>query len=173
MNAAPHDGLQLVRGDLPVTDPAPIRSPIANVPTDAWTRFVRAMMTQPADAVSPSNALGMFEMRPRRLADLGLMVDLQRVRAPNRRDVWCGVFVRPLSSAAFLRSPLLQYNAFALSMVDYARRIESGEIMVPDGVSLSGALAVLHRAGPHGLDEWGERQLPETRAAVERVNGVF
>jgi len=164
--------LDLPRGDLPLSgDAAPIRSPLANIPAEAWTGFVRAMMTQPLDAVSPSNALGMFEMRPRRLADLGIMSDLRCLRAPRtNRQVWCGTFARPITTAAFLSNPLLQYNVFALSMVDYAGRIGRGEIAVPDGMTLSGALAALHRAGPGGL---GGNQFPETRAAVERVNGVF
>lgn len=158
-------------------------SEIAGVSDEAWSRFVEAMKTAPLGEVSSSNALGMFELTPRRLADLGVMSSrLRRTKSPiTKKTIWTGWFLKdgkidrtPASADAFLRSPWRQYDAFAASMRDYASRIASGAVAVPDGVSLAGALAILHRAGPRGLENWSAgNRFKATEALYERARGAF
>lgn len=155
-------------------------SEIDGVDDEQWTAFVRAMITAPLEAVSESNALGMFEMTPRRLSDFKLVDGLQRTKSrPNpetgrQRTIWVGRFVAPMTARAFLRSPRAQYQVFCQSMRDYAARLESGEIEACDELSLSGTLAVLHRCGPRGAHVWanGER-FSDTEELVERADGLF
>ena len=47
-----------------------IKSEVNGVSDEQWTEFVKAMRTAQTGAVSASNQLGAFEMRPRRLEDL-------------------------------------------------------------------------------------------------------
>jgi hypothetical protein len=169
----------VARGD-DLSDEVLLVSEVEGVSDDKWTDFVRRMMTAPLDSVSDSNALGMFELSPRRLADFGYVdaSTLQRAyrEAPSgkRRTIWVGKFVEPLTPRAFLRSVRAQYQVFCQSMRDYVRRIETGEIDPPEELTLSGMLAVLHRCGPKGAEIWanGER-FPGTVELVERVNEVF
>jgi len=59
-------------------------------------------------------------------------------------------------------------------MKDYAGKVADGEIEKNPKMSLSGALAVLHRCGPMGLKTWenGEH-FPATQAVYDRVAGLF
>lgn len=148
---------------------ARLPSPFPPVPTDAWTAFVRAMATQATGTISPSNGLGLFEMKPRRLQDLGLMMDVVPLRR-NGKCVWTGRFVSPLSPRRFLSDPVLQYNTFVASMTDYTGRIDRGDLVLPDGMSRAGALAILHRSGPAGLK--GER-FESTQRLFEQVREIF
>lgn len=148
-----------------------LRSPLEGVPDEAWSTFVSASLTSKFDAVSPSNHLGAFELTPRRLADLGLLKGLKRMQSKKSgRSIWVGKFVPPMTDKDFLKNPQIQFAVFKASMVDYSRRISVGEIQMPSGVSLSGALAILHRAGPSGLK--GKR-FESTQAAFEKVDGLF
>lgn len=150
-----------------------LESPIAGVEASAWTAFVRVMRTSPTTAVSPSNALGAFEMTPRRLVDLGILSDaLERTRSKkSNRVIWAtGRGPERNRAEVFLKSMTAQYRAFSASMVDYASKISSGAVKLPQNCSLSGALAILHRAGVGGLS--GAR-FPATQAAFERTNGIF
>lgn len=149
-------------------------SALPGVSDEAWTQFVAAMVTSTVAAVSASNALGMFELTPRRLADFGLVRKLVRTRSPAGRSIWVAVFTPPLTCDTFLRSPTLQYRTFCKSIRDYAHRLESGEIQPLEDVSLSGTLAILHKCGPSGLKTWGSSErFPSTVAAFERADGVF
>ena len=151
-----------------------IRSELPEVDDASWTQFVRSMITAPLSAVSRSNALGLFEMTPRRLADLGMVKRLTRSRSDEGRTVWVAVFVPPLSCEKFLKNPQTQYRVFGKSMRDYANKLSSGEIDRDPRMSLSGALALLHRCGPQGLETWksGEK-FPATMMAYDRVAGIF
>lgn len=152
---------------------ANLPSMLPGVSDESWTEFVRRMAISRTDHVSESNALGMFEMMPRRLADLGLVEKLGRSKK-NKRTIWVAKFVSKLSSDKFLRSPQLQYDVFVRSIRDYARRIDDGEITKPTEMTMSGALAILHRCGPHGLKTWSENeQFPSTKSLYERAAGVF
>lgn len=145
-------------------------SVLPGVSDEAWNDFVNRMSTASSHVVSDANALGMFEMTPRRLADLGYVSRLKRAQSSKGRTIWVATFKRPMTSGAFLRSPRVQYRAFARSMRDYAARIAAGEIAKPVAMSLSSALAVLHRAGPHGL----RGKLHGATAAFARsVEGLF
>lgn len=159
----------------PVVESKTLPSPISHVPREAWTTFCRAMQTQRLGQVSESNSLGLFELKPRRLGDLGLVDRLSLTRASNGRMVWVGSFKPPLSAKAFLTNPLLQYNSFVQSMVSYMREIRNGSIVLPDGMSLSGALAILHRCGPKGIVNWHQEKgrFPDTKAAYERAKDIF
>ncbi len=151
-----------------------LTSPLPGIADAAWTRFVRACAQSALGAVTDSNALGMFEMMPRRLADFGFVENLKRVKAPSGRMVWVGDFVAPLTCEAFLHSPKAQYNAFTSSMADYAARIWRGVVEKPADVSLSGALALLHRLGPQGLESWQKgKRFEATRVVFERAQGIF
>lgn len=171
---------EVSRGDSRMDDDDTVllASEVEGASDEQWTEFVRRMISARLTAVSASNALGMFEMMPRRLADFGYVTQLQRAQPKRdngkKRTIWVGKFVAPLTSKAFLRSPRAQYQVFCQSMRDYVRRIESGEIEPCDDLTLSGALAVLHRIGPHGCARWsaGDR-FTDTIAFVERVDEVF
>jgi hypothetical protein len=173
--------VEVSRGDARMDDsPRPLVSEIDGVDDEQWTAFVRVMITSPLEAVSEANALGMFEMMPRRLGDFKLVDGLQRTKSrPNpetgrQRTIWVGKFVAPMTSRAFLRSPRAQYQVFCQSMRDYVARLERGEIESCEGLSLSGTLAVLHRCGPRGAETWasGER-FSVTEELVERADGLF
>lgn len=166
--------LRIARGDLLLDeDLMPLASPISGVNDADWTQFVGAMIVQDPGVVSESNGLGMFDMKPRRLADLGYVKKLSRGDRQGRQ-VWLGAFVPPWTPERFLGNQPEQYTAFSRSMVDYATRIREGKLACPDGVTLSGALAILHRAGPKGLDSWSAGEVfPETQLAYARAAGVF
>ena len=156
-----------------------LESPIDGVSDAAWTEFALVMRVQDVGAMSASNEFGMFAMKPRRLADLGLMRDLRRGHSPVGRVVWLGDWVAPLSRDAFLSSPKVQYRAFVVSCRCYVEGLRDRTISTPGqwpgGLSLSGALAVLHKCGPSGLVSWGDEggRFPGTAALVERANGIF
>lgn len=166
----------LARGDslLDEGDEAALKSVLPGVADDCWTQFVRNMIVAPVSAVSDSNAVGMFEMMPRRLADLGVVSKLARTRSDANKTIWVAAFVPPLTADKFLSDQREQYRVFSDSMCDYAKRMENGEIARVPGMSLSGALAILHRCGPTGLATWerGER-FPATVKSYERVAGLF
>jgi hypothetical protein len=123
-----------------------------------------------------NSGFGMFGMRPRRLADLGLVSAPKQERdSSTGRMVWVVDFLPPLTTERFCTDFELQYRTFATSMRTYAAAIESQELEIPvDGMSLSGALAVLHRCGPSGLQTWGEgKRFERTMDFYDRANGVF
>lgn len=157
-----------------------LKSEIPNVSDEAWTRFVFAVKTAQPSAVSASNALGMFELKARRLADLGLVENIKRARSPLGRLMWVGEFVSPLTQREFLSKPAIQYQAFVDSIKAYIENLRTESIPKPDGgfplgMSLSGALAVLHRGGPNGLKSWNdeENRFEDTVSLYERANGIF
>lgn len=176
--------------DVPVpVEPAPapetptgraLKSEIPGVPDEAWTKFTKALKTASPSAVSASNAFGMFELKPRRLEDLGLVTNTSCTRSPTGRMVWVGEFVAPMTLKSFLGSPKLQYRAFAASMKNYVDRLRNGSIPrpdggKPDGMTLSGALAILHRCGPSGLKTWNDesKRFEDTKSLYSNANGVF
>lgn len=151
-------------------------SALPDVSDGAWAEFVRRMARASLDAVSEANALGMFELQVRRLADLGYVDSKSVARRQSRRGrtIWVARFIAPMTCAKFLRSPQAQYRAFCRSMIDYATKMSDGVIVRPARMQLAAPLAILHRAGPHGLVSWsrGDRR-PETEALVKRVEELF
>ncbi len=154
---------------------------IDGVPDEGWTAFVKAMHTAMPSAISSTNAMGMFEMKPRRLADLGIMHNITCTRSPTTGCMaWVGEFVAPMTAKSFLGTPRAQYKAFCSSMRDYVQRLQDGSITypedAPEDLTLSGVLAILHRLGPQGLRTWNDTSKPRfegTEALVARANGVF
>jgi len=156
-----------------------LRSEIEGVTDSQWTDFVLALATATLGSVSASNAMGMFELKPRRMADVGLLKNVRCTESPTGRLVWVGDFVAPMTSKKFLSDADAQYRALGDSMRDYMSRMYDGEIdcdveALPEGMSLSGALAILHRCGPTGLRKWlDEDRFSDTVALYERCNGIF
>lgn len=157
-----------------------LASQIPGVPDEAWTEFALAMKTAAPGSISSSNAFGMFEMKPRRLADLGLMRNIVSARSSSGRMAWKGDWTPPLTEKKFLASAADQYEAFGASMRKYIEGLEDGSVPqpesgVPADVTLSGALAILHRCGPQGLVRWTDEgsRFPETIALVQVANGIF
>lgn len=157
-----------------------LKSEIPGVTDGQWTDLVLALKTAGIDAVSPSNAMGMFEIKPRRLADIGLVQNLRRTTSPEGRLIWAGDFVPPMTAKKFMANASLQYKALGDSMRDYMAKLCDGTIDVkeedelPEGMTLSGALAILHRCGPSGLRNWiDDQRFSDTEALYGRCNGIF
>jgi hypothetical protein len=150
----------------------PLKSPLAEITDEQWTKFVRVMMIAPTTAVSPSNALGAFSFMPRRLVDLNILSTLKRTRSKRSgRTIWASTNQLDHARAEkFLRSITLQYKIFVASMKDYASKISSGAVKLPSECTMSGALALCHRAGFAGL---GLHRFPKTQEAFTRANGIF
>ncbi len=164
-----------------VAAPSILPSELAGVPCEAWTAWVLAMKVAEPTATADNGALGMWAMKPRRLADLGFM---KNVRSEPQRKTgllrWGGEWTPPLTQDAFLSNPSVQYKIFVASMKLYATGIADGSIACPDeigdqGVTLSGALALLHKFGPHGLTRWTdvEDRKSQTIQLFEAANGLF
>lgn len=153
--------------------PVVLVSPLVGVSSNAWTEFVRRMVVQGVSDVSGSNAVGMFAMMPRRLVDLGLADDLRRGKNAIGRTIYTANFILPMTSRKFLKSPRDQYAAFSASMKDYRTKIANGDIKKDPVMSLSGALGILHRAGPHALTPGKRLRFPDTEALYQRVSGLF
>lgn len=175
--------LKLVPYEAPGIGEAPrarvLKSEIDKVSDAAWTKFVTSMRTASTGSVSSVNAMGAWEMRPKRLADLGLVKNVRPEKGPSNSTAWRCEFVAPLTQKIFLENAGVQYRVFAASMRRYVAGLRDGSIDRPKnavvGLTLSGMLAVLHRCGPGGLKTWGDmtRRFGDTIALVERVNGVF
>jgi hypothetical protein len=146
----------------------------------AWRRFVRVLKAGSLGARSPSGRLGLFSIHLHRLAELGYVRRVRRTAAGTLEAEW----LEPLTEAAFLSNPRLQYQALTESMAglteEIARRYPSAVGRLVDGrpASLSGLLAVAHRLGLSGLARWlgssGERARQRiASAAFERANGIF
>lgn len=177
-------GLSAPRREVPVVrvkgDDRCLQSEIEGVSDEAWTAFSYAMKVAGLSNVSASNAMGMFALKPRRLADLGLMTSVACRRSPMGRFVWVGEFKAPLTAKLFLSDAALQYKAFGDSMKDYVNRLRDGTIPKPtngpsEGMTLSGVLAILHRCGPHGLANWNTNapRFSDTVELYNRANGIF
>jgi hypothetical protein len=154
-------------------------SEIPGVSDQEWTAFVRVMKVADLGAVGDSNELGMFALRPRRLGDFGIMKGLKLTRLPSsKRMAWTGDFENT-TQKKFLKDAKAQYDAFTRSMRDYVTHVFDGSILpegqIPDGATLSGALAILHRCGPSGLKTWGDesRRFADTITLFEKANGIF
>lgn len=157
-----------------------LASPIEGVSDEDWTRWVVAVRVSEPSAISKTSALGMFAFKPRRLADLGLM---KNVTTGNARKtghlIWTGEWVEPLTQDAFLDNPSIQYRALVASTQIYAHALAECEIAWPEvgdeEITLSGALALLHKCGQRGFEQWGdaEKRRPSTIALFEATNGTF
>jgi len=153
-----------------------IVSPLSGVSDEAWEKFVYAMDVQPIGAVSSSGGFGSFDMRPRRLVELGLMSKLRYVRMLDGREVYEGKFVGivdglPLTRERFLNDITIQHEILAKSMVAYDEELKK-MLAKLDGLSRAGVLAILHRGGRGALAKWPE-MFSDTAALVARCQGCF
>ena len=170
-----------------------LESVLPGISHEAWTDFVFAMKVAPLSAISKSNGLGMFDLRYKRLQDLGLVTNLSYKRDPIiNRSVQVADWVPPLTKEKFLKSANAQYKTFVASMKEYFEELRSGGwtggtalpvganggavmLKLPPGLTYSGALAILHRGGRSALAKWvdPEQQFEATRELVRVANGVF
>lgn len=147
-------------------------SPIAGVSMDAWGRFAKAMEVQSNTAVSASGGLGTYDIRPRRLVELGLCANLRLVNKHKERSVYECDFKLPWTKDRFLGDLMAQCRVFAQSMALYRKDLADKVITQPDGVSLAGALAILHVGGQGALRAWPDL-FENTRARYESAQGAF
>lgn len=146
-------------------------SALAGVDDGAWDCFTRALCVQPINAISASGGFGCWDLRPRRLGELGVMTDLRYVAGPGR-DRWEGDFVSPWSADVLLGDVIAQHGLFVASMRLYAAALADGRIVRPVEVSRAGALAILHRGGRGALASW-PRLFDDTRAIFDAAKGLF
>lgn len=149
-----------------------LESPLPGVKADAWQRFITALEVQPTTAQSESAGLGAFDIRARRLVELGYAKHLPLVRNEKGRYVQQVDFVLPLTMARFLSDPVVQYKVLAKSMRAYYDALQSGELVKPTDMSIAGALAVLHIGGRGALKAWPDL-FSHTRALYEKAQGAF
>lgn len=157
-----------------------IRSPLAGVPLPAWQKFVAALEVQRMDAVSSRGGLGSYDLRPRRLEELGYVQDLRRQGGKARGgqpQVYVCRFRPPLTQERFLKDPTAQMEALARSMRLYEQELHTGALQRPKGLSLAGVLAILHSGGRGALaqvaDQGTAALFTHTRAVYERAQGAF
>lgn len=164
------------------SDPTPPKSPLEGVPDAAWGRLVTAFEVQPTRAVSASGGLGAYDLRPRELVESGLATNLRYVSKPGQRahhecDLLPQGSAGPQDPArlreAFLRDPLAQLAALGRVVSRYHQQLMSGELQVPQGLSVAGAIALLRRGGRGALASWPDGTLPNTRSFVERAREAF
>ena len=147
-------------------------SPLEGVSRDAWAQFVAALEVQPINAVSDSGGLGCYDIRPRRLVELGYAKTLCSKRTEKGRQIHVCDFVLPWSQSRFLTDALAQFVVLSKSIVLYHRALMSGELKVPVGVSTAGALSILHRGGKGALTSW-PNLFESTRELYEATKGAF
>jgi len=175
------DIVQALVFGLPERKPAYLReSPILGVDSEAWRDFVKCFVNA-ENSVTDHFRYGIFEFTVKRMCDLGLMVNPETTSSRGRL-VWVATWVHPLSLRTFLADHARQYEAFCQSMAGYASETIVRQLMgvtIDDTeASLSGLLAVAHRAGLHGLESWvsdpKERaEFSHTTTLFKNVNGIF
>ena len=178
MGMTPLQTLPLARGDVLFATRSDIHSPLQGVSNEAWTRFVTALETQTLSTISSSNALGAYEMRPRRLQDLKMMTNLHVIRKPvpgsdTPRQIWEGDFIPPYTLKKFLSDPVLQYTTLVKSVLEHDK--ELAKRTYPSEITRSGALALLHRGGWSMFDSWSnpKKRFSSTNYLFLKTNGVF
>lgn len=142
-------------------------SVLAGVSASAWDAFVRALSTSGMRTTAVSGAVGSFELRPRRLGEIGVLTNMRR----DAGGRWVGDFVAPYSEESIRLDANLQYEIFALSMKRYDDELSS--LVRPEGASRSGCLAILHCGGRGALKRWPEGAFDTTKAIFDRANKLF
>lgn len=130
-----------------------------------WDAFVRALSTHTIRNVSLAGGIGSFDLRPRRLGELGVMINMRR----DKRGAWVGDLAPKFEHLGANAGQ--QFEVFALSMKKYD--IELASTARPEGVSRSGRLAILHCGGSGALEKWPEGAFKTTKAIFDRSNGIF
>ena len=159
------------------------RSPLAGVPDEAWTLYVKRSRVARPSAVSADNRLGCFALTARELADVGWLTGARKARL-NDRLCWVGEWAEGRGAESFLADDAEQYEALTALTQLHARALEQRfEDLLEREVegqpaTRSGLLGVARRAGLGGLRGWCEdpaqrKRFPETTAAYARLNGIF
>jgi hypothetical protein len=148
-----------------------MKSPIEGVPDIAWARFVKAMEVAKPRSMTLSGGYGAFDMRPRRLVELGYAKSLRRAKN-RKRLVWKCDFLHPWSERKFLGDSFAQYAAFRASCMRYSEALKVGSIARPKGCSLAGALAILHIGGKGALACF-PKLFPETQKLYDAAKEIF
>ena len=78
----------------------------------------------------------------------------------------------PLTEKRLLTDPLRQLAILRQSLALYHEQLCKNEIVRPEGVTVAGALAILHKGGRGALTSW-PNLFPETRAIYEAARGAF
>jgi putative intracellular protease/amidase len=148
-------------------------SPLMGVPPQAWRRWVAAVKVQRFDKVSIGGGLGGYNIRPRRLVEIGRAKNFRRIKnddnGPARQE--CD-FIAPWTEERFLSDPTAQYAVLVKSTRLYYDALRDGSIRRPTGMSIAGALAVLHAGGKGALTDW-PKLFDETKALYEATKGIF
>ena len=147
-------------------------SPLEGVSNESWARFVAALEVQPIGAVSESGGLGSYDIRPRRLIELGYALALRSKRNEKGRQIYICDFILPWTQKRFLAEPVAQYVALSKSISLYHRALMSGELKKPEDASMAGALAVLHVGGRGALSGW-PKLFDHTRTIYENARRSF
>jgi hypothetical protein len=149
-----------------------MESPLEGVSAAAWRALMAALEVQAPTAVSDSGGLGSFDIRPRRLVELGYADGLQWERSPKGRQIQVCTFLAPWTQKKFLEDPIAQYVALTKSVSLYHRALVSGDLKKPEGMSVAGALAILHRGGRGALGSW-PNLFEHTHALYDAAQGAF
>lgn len=153
--------------------PSRMVSPLARVSDAAWAALVRALEVQPIKAVSESGGFGAYDMRPRRLVELGFAQNLRSVRSRTGRQIFECEFAGGITKDRFLSDPVLQYDVLCRSLAQYHAALANGEIRKPEGMTAAGALAVLHRGGTGALRTWPGKAFDSTKALHDAACSAF
>lgn len=148
------------------------------ITVDVWRTFTHALtiddeegpnkgQPRPFNARTLAGGYGCFDMRPRRLADLGYMRNIRRGTLAGR-VVTVGDFIPSvMTEAKFLFDPDAQHDALLESLRRYDR------LAMVAGASRSGSLALYHRLGPDAPQKWLAHQEPSTLSLYRRTNNLF
>jgi hypothetical protein len=147
-------------------------SPLAGIPAHAWRRFVAALKVQNFDRVSIGGGLGAYNIRPRRLVEIGRAKHFRRVQDIDGPAKQVCDFIAPWTEERFLADPTAQYAVLVKSMRLYYDALRDGTVKRPTGVSLAGALVVLHAGGRGALEGWPDL-FDDTKALFEATRGMF
>jgi hypothetical protein len=174
-------------------------SPLRGVTRDAWRTFYVGLEMQAPGEISESGGLGMFDIRPRRLVELGYATglrserrpvqhkwigerctrckltrseDVEQETCPNGRQIQVCEFILPWTQTRFLGNPYAQYTAFAQSMRLYYDALREGNLAKPKDVSVAGALVMLHRGGRGALEAWPQI-FAGTKTLFDKVQKAF
>jgi hypothetical protein len=161
------------------------KSPFPKIADAKWTRFVNCMKAASPYLVTPTFNFGLFAFAVRRLCDLKVMRNPKQIDFKGKR-VWSADWVEPWTLKRFLADTASQYRLFVASNVDYGSRIvltkalrqALGSVIDGQRVTLSGLLAVCHKAGFAGAQSWVKSakdriKFAATTAAFGKCNGIF
>lgn len=146
-------------------------SPLDDVSSDAWRRLLSVLETQPTGATSASGGLGSYDIRPRRLIEMGYATKAKSFKLDGRQVHSC-TWLAPWTEQRFLSDPIAQYTVLAKSMRMYYDALRRDELKKPSEMSFAGALMVLHIGGRGALKSW-PNLFENTRALYDAAQGAF